>query len=45
LEVEYVVLREEVPEEEATVETFGELKKWHGDRHLVAVRHRQQLKK
>jgi multidrug resistance efflux pump len=35
---------EEVPKEEAVLETFGALKEWYGDWHL-AVRRRSQLKK
>jgi hypothetical protein len=43
-EVESAAVHEEVPREEATVESFGALKKGHMDRHL-AIRRRQELKK
>jgi predicted protein tyrosine phosphatase len=35
---------QEIPKEEAVVETFGALKKWHGEWHL-AIRCRDQSKK
>jgi hypothetical protein len=35
LEVESIAVHEEFPKEEATVETFGALKKRHRDRHLA----------
>jgi hypothetical protein len=38
LDVGFVAVHEEVPKEEATVETFGALKKWHGDCHIAVVR-------
>jgi hypothetical protein len=39
-----VVVHEEVPKEEAAVETFGALKEKYRDRH-IAVRHRGQPRK
>jgi hypothetical protein len=44
LEVESVVEHEEVPEKEATVQTFRALTKRYGDRHM-SVKRRGQLKK
>jgi seryl-tRNA synthetase len=43
-EMKSVAVHEEVPEEEATMETFGALKKWHEDRCLALGRC-QKLKK
>jgi hypothetical protein len=43
-ELESEAEHEEVPKEEAAVETFGALKKWYGDWHL-AVRRCGQPKK
>jgi hypothetical protein len=43
-EVKSVAVHEEVPKEEAAVETFQALKEWYEDRHL-AVRRHCQLKK
>jgi hypothetical protein len=34
-EIESEAEHEEVPKEEAAAETFGALKKWHGDQHLA----------
>jgi hypothetical protein len=44
LEVESVMVQEEVPKEEAAVESFGALKKWHRDQCLAIGCHRE-LKK
>jgi hypothetical protein len=43
-EVQYKAVNEEVPKEEATVETLQALKKQYRDQHL-AIRHHNQLKK
>jgi hypothetical protein len=43
-EIEFEVEREEIPMEEATVETFGALKEQYKDGHLAVIR-RDQLKK
>jgi hypothetical protein len=44
LEVGSVAVHVDVSKEEATVESFGALKKWHMDRHL-ARRHHEELKR
>jgi hypothetical protein len=43
-EIESKVEHEEVPKEEATVETFGALKEQYRDRHLAVGRCQQQNK-
>jgi hypothetical protein len=43
-EIESEAEHEEVPKEEATVETFGALKEQYGDWH-IAVGHHQKLQK
>jgi hypothetical protein len=37
-EIEFDSEHQEIPKEEATVETFGALKEWYWDRHLAAGR-------
>jgi hypothetical protein len=39
-EMKPVAVHEEIRKEEAAVETFGALKKWHGDQHLAVGRRR-----
>jgi hypothetical protein len=41
LEVDSVVVHQEVPKEEVAMDTFGALKKRHGDRHLAVGRRRR----
>jgi hypothetical protein len=43
-EMKSVAVHEEVPKEEIAANTFGALKKRHGDRHLAVGRHRKSKK-